>query len=170
MACDGGDGFTGYFELMNKSIVLVSEEEYPYLGVGSLCPKNWSTNLGVRIKSCSQIQEFGLKNHEVIKKALYKFGPLMVYIRAGVQPFTRLNRENPFFSNDVYCDTSKWAKNVVDHGVLLTGWKTHEGKSYLEIMNSWSTDWGEDGFGYIDEEFDCGIESMVLIPELEFLQ
>ena len=170
MACDGGDGYTGYFELMNKSLTLVSEEEYPYLGVGSVCPKNWSTNLGARIKDCAQIWENGDKQHSVIKKALYKYGPLMVYIRAGVQPFTRLSRENPYFSNSEFCDTTKWDKNVVDHGVLLTGWKTHEGKNYLEIMNSWSTDWGEDGFGYIDEAYDCGIESMVLVPELEFLQ
>jgi hypothetical protein len=56
----------------------------------------------------------------------------------------------------------------LDHGVLLTGWVVGpNGKKYLEIENSWSTNWGVEGFGYIDEETDCGIEGMVLLPNLK---
>jgi hypothetical protein len=51
--------------------------------------------------------------------------------------------------------------------VLLTGWIVRaDGKRFLEIENSWSENWGADGFGYIDEVADCGIEGMVLLPNV----
>jgi C1A family cysteine protease len=75
--------------------------------------------------------------------------------------------ENPWYSNPAVCDTGNWTKNVDDHIVLLTGWAVHEGKSYLEIQNSWSEFWGADGYGYIDEEYDCGIYAMAVLPHIK---
>ena len=93
----------------------------------------------------------------------------MVSIRAGVDPFIQLKGDNKWYSNSEFCDAKSWDSQKVDHGVLLTGWTYHEGKLYLEIMNSWSTDWGDNGFGYIDGEYDCGINSMVLLPTVELI-
>ncbi|OHT07453.1 Clan CA, family C1, cathepsin L-like cysteine peptidase [Tritrichomonas foetus] len=168
-ACDGGEGWEGYYLLKKRQIKLVSEDEMPYLGVGGYCPTSVQNPIGY-ITGCKQIAPpTNEKTHELLKKAVYKYGPLMVSIRAGVDPFVQLTAANPYYSNEQYCNAEGWPSQVVDHGVLLTGWKVHEGKTYLEIMNSWSTSWGDEGFGYIDEQYDCGINSMVLLPTVEFI-
>lgn len=164
-ACDGGEGYAGYGLLAKKNITITTEEEYPYIGVGGYCPSASYENVLGYVTDCKQFvpQEHD-PNHTLLKKALYKYGPLMISIRAGIDSFVSLSRDYPYHDDAELCNVNTWESNNIDHGVLLTGWKIHNGKSYLEIMNSWSTFWGEDGFGYISEENDCGIESMVLLP------
>jgi hypothetical protein len=41
-----------------------------------------------------------------------------------------------------------------------------DGKPLLEIENLWSENCGASGFSYIDEEADCGIDGMLLLPKL----
>jgi hypothetical protein len=93
----------------------------------------------------------------------------MVSIHAGDDSFVALGKGgNAFYSNATVCDPVGWSDDKLDHGVLLTGWKIGpDGKSYLEIENSWSELWGDNGFGYIDEAADCGIEGMVLLPNVK---
>lgn len=177
-ACDGGEGWETYYQLMKNDIQITSEEEIPYIGVSGYCPTK-AQNPIAKITGCKQILQSPDDNrHQLIKRALIKYGPLMVSIRAGtneseVAPFARLTPTDNLYSNSTLCDATKWDKQEVDHGVLLTGFMTKEvnnqKKYYFEIMNSWSTDWGDHGFGYIDEDYDCGIDSTVLIPTVEFL-
>lgn len=164
-ACDGGEGYAGFHVLAAKGMAITTEEEYPYIGVGGYCPSAPFEKVLGNVTGCMQfVPEQHDAKHELLKKALYKYGPLMVSIRAGIDSFVSLSKENPYHDDAELCNVNSWESNNVDHGVLLTGWKVHNGKSYFEIMNSWSTFWGDDGFGYISEENDCGIESMVLLP------
>jgi C1A family cysteine protease len=40
------------------------------------------------------------------------------------------------------------------HAVLFTGYGfIFGGKSYLQFLNSWSSQWGDGGYGYLDEQF-----------------
>jgi len=167
LACNGGEGYAGYNQYIKKNISITTEEEYSYIGVAGYCPTAQPSNILGRVTGCSQFKEQHDPKHTLLKQALYKYGPLMVSIRAGVDPFVSLSKDEPYYSNQEFCDVTSWDANYVDHGVLFTGWKKHNGKTYLEIENSWSTFWGSEGYGYIDEEFDCGIESMVLIPQVE---
>ena len=168
-ACDGGEGWEGYYLLKKRNIQLTTESEIPYLGIGGYCPTKVSTPVA-KITGCKQITPTSNdQNHDLLRKAVFKYGPLMVSIRAGVDPFIQLKGDNKWYSNSEFCDAKSWDSQKVDHGVLLTGWTYHEGKLYLEIMNSWSTDWGDNGFGYIDGEYDCGINSMVLLPTVELI-
>lgn len=177
-ACDGGEGWETYHKLKINNIELTSEDEIPYIGVSGYCPTKVQNPIA-KITGCKQfIQDPNDYNHELIKKALIRYGPLMVSIRAGSDkdvyaPFTQLTPEHNTYSSPDLCDAHKWKKQLVDHGVILTGFTTMnvggEEKRYLEIMNSWSTDWGDHGFGYIDEQYDCGIDSTVLLPTVEFL-
>jgi hypothetical protein len=168
-ACDGGEGWQGYGNFVNSGQQLTTEDVYPYIGVGGYCPKNFLSDLGFGLDSkepCIQFKDPDVAGHSLLKNAVYTYGPLMVSIRAGTDPFIQLDPKNPYFSNATVC-TPTWEENLVDHGVLLTGWRLVGGVNYLEIMNSWSTKWGEDGFGYIDERYDCGIRTMALVPKLQ---
>jgi C1A family cysteine protease len=171
-ACDGGEGWLGYGLLANRTITIVSEEEYPYIGVSGYCPGAFTTSLSVNISRSTPCIQFKVPSHDtthtLLKNAVYKYGPLMVSIHAGFDAFVALNSTNAYITNTTYCNVSTWGTDLVDHGVLLTGWRQSGGSSYLEIENSWSTTWGEDGFGYIDENTDCGIETMAIVPILDF--
>jgi hypothetical protein len=172
IACSGGEGWLGYGLLANQTAKVVSEEEYPYIGASGYCPAAFTSNLGVAINKTQPCIQFRVTKHDpthvLLKNAVYKYGPLMVSIRAGFDAFVALNSTSPYITDSPHCNVSSWDGDYVDHGVLLTGWRKHNAKSYLEIENSWSTTWGVDGFGYIDEETDCGIESMALVPILDF--
>jgi hypothetical protein len=174
IGCNGGDGWLGYGELAKRKIALASEEAYPYMGASGYCPDHTVSDLGLRIREkvpCYQFKPTGAKDktHKLIKTALYMNGPLMIYMRAGVERFVKLD-ESGFYSNPEECDTSTWKEPLLDHGVLLTGWIKNAKGSYLEIMNSWSTVWGDHGFGYIDENYDCGLDYMALLPAVEVVE
>jgi hypothetical protein len=168
-ACNGGEGWEAYGNFVKSGANLTTEDVYPYIGIGGYCPKDFVTDLGFGLdpeKPCLQFRDPDLETHQLLKWAVYTYGPLMVSIRAGTDPFVNLDPKWPYLTDPEYCDAKNWAENVVDHGVLLTGWRQVGGKNYLEIMNSWSPRWGAEGFGYIDEEYDCGIRTMVLVPRL----
>lgn len=163
-ACDGGEGWTAYHALRQRKIPLTTEETIPYIGISGYCPSSFLNTVG-EVIGCKQIkQDPSDHQHTLLKKALIKYGPLMISIRAGLQPFVELPNSDPYYDNQQDCNPYNWDSQKVDHGVLLTGFVQHDGKVYFEIMNSWSTDWGKDGFGYISEENDCGIDSTVLVP------
>jgi len=166
-ACAGGDGWSTYEMLIENHIDLTSEASYPYIGVGGYCstPK---TDLIARVTGCRQLNPKGDKWEDrapAIKRTLYKYGPLMVYIVASQPDFYPLQKGTIY--SDPTCMPDSGLNDGVDHGVLLTGWKVINGTPTWEIMNSWSDLWADDGFGYIDMKYDCGINSMMLWPDVE---
>jgi C1A family cysteine protease len=169
-ACDGGSTWSVYHELASKNIPIVSEADYPYIGVGGYCPSDYADKLGYVLDPdlpCTQFRpDRHQDRHELLKAALYIYGPLAVSIHSGEEQFMELGPENPYYSNQ-NCNSNTWTRNICDHIVLLTGWQSLNRKSYLEIQNSWSTRWGADGFGYIDEDYDCGIEAMAVLPHVK---
>jgi hypothetical protein len=165
-ACLGGEGYDGFGYYAEHKINITSEEEYPYLGVSGYCMNTIRNPLG-RVTGCKKITMNPEKPTENVLRALYKYGPLMIYIKSTDVFY-------PYKSG--YISDKTGCKNIdhhdkTNHGVLLTGWKTFkEGdKDVLtyEFMNSWSPRWGEDGFGYIDAEFDCGVPVYPLLPIVE---
>lgn len=51
----------------------------------------------------------------------------------------------------------------VDHVVLLVGYT----KTHWIIKNSWGTIWGDEGYGYIPFDNDCGVMSNVWVVKLD---
>lgn len=49
----------------------------------------------------------------------------------------------------------------LNHAVLLIGYK--EGKGW-KIKNTWGRNWGENGYGWISEERNCGLCEMAKYP------
>ena len=54
------------------------------------------------------------------------------------------------------------------HAVLIVGWKIIDGKEYWIILNSWGTEWGDHGFGYVEkDETKMMLEAYCLIDEIK---
>jgi hypothetical protein len=165
--CMGGEGPDGFLVFAEEEIDIASEEEYPYIGVSGYCSKSVRKPLG-RVKGCKKISVD--KNDPTINvlRALYKYGPLMIYIKSTDVFYP--------YKSGVITDSKGCAgvteHDQTNHGVLLTGWKrmkNAEGKEVLayEFMNSWSPLWGDQGFGYIDATYDCGVPVYPLLPVVE---
>ena len=158
MACAGGEGFDAYEILKRDRILLSTEEEYPYLGVSGYCQSTFDNPIGY-VTGCHQVKP---SDYNSLKRALYKYGPLMIYVKSGFDEFVAY--KGGVFNNPK-CHVTI---DQLDHGVLLTGWKIIDGVETFEIMNSWSTMWGDQGFAYIASgDNDCGVSLMALLPKVE---
>lgn len=162
-ACAGGEGYDAYRMMASLNLSISTEEQYPYLGVSGTCQRVTDMPLGY-VKGCYQIEQDPSDKDINVLRALYQYGPLMIYMKAGTAPFVAYTGGS--FNNPDVCSGIK-EHDQTDHGVLLTGWKTINGVIHYEIMNSWSTFWGEEGFAYISTENDCGVPVMPLLPLVE---
>jgi len=55
----------------------------------------------------------------------------------------------------------------LDHGVQLVGFNTTAPKPYWIVRNSWSTDWGMDGYIYLEYgKNTCGLADVATVPTI----
>ena len=69
-----------------------------------------------------------------MKAALAQHGPVTVAIQADID-----NYESGIFDNKK-CDCK------VDHAILAVGYGVEDGNEYWIVKDSWTSDWGEDGY------------------------
>lgn len=71
------------------------------------------------------------------------------------------------YSGGVFYEKSCTSK-VLDHGVLVVGYGTHNKVAYWLVKNSWGASWGEKGYVKIarDKKNQCGIASDGSYPVL----
>ena len=73
-----------------------------------------------------------------------------------------------FYSSGIYSDPSCTKANI-NHAVTVVGYGTMGvGQDYYIIKNSWSTNWGMKGYGYIARNRGnmCGLASYASFPRL----
>ena len=64
-------------------------------------------------------------------------------------------------------DSSETCGTNLDHGVLIVGYGTENGVDYWLVKNSWSSDWGDQGYVKIersDSKSDAGICGVAMQP------
>lgn len=94
-----------------------------------------------------------------IKRELMKHGPLMIGLTVYEDLINYYDGDYKFVSGRL----------VGGHAVKLMGWRTTiHGKTSWLIQNQWSEDWGQEGFGYIQEN-EVGIDSVAIgcSPDIE---
>jgi cathepsin L len=145
------------FEYVWRTGGIASEDDYPYIGVSSYC--NSSKPLTKLQKGVTKYVKGGEKG---LMEALLTKGPMTVAVDAGAESFR-------FYKSGIYNNTHCTVKPVteLDHAVLVSGYGS-EGGNHWVVKNTWSANWGEDGYIRIARQpADCGIATEPLYVEFE---
>jgi C1A family cysteine protease len=154
LGCNGGM-FDRAFKYAEKH-ALETEADYPYTATSSLFGCKWSKDKGVvgvttyndvTPKSASQLQA-ALANQ-----------PVSVAIEADKDVF---HQYTSGIISGSSCGTS------LDHAVLLVGWGTDQatGTNYYILKNSWTTQWGEQGYARLAIEDGVGVCGVQMTPSV----
>jgi cathepsin K len=126
----------------NKNVA--SDATLPDMGAVGACPggtpatQYYATDWGVVDPSGDVLKIASVAD---IKAAICKYGPVAasVNVTDAFQNYT----------NGVFNETpSNYANPVTNHAIVLCGWD--DDKHAWLLKNSWGTDWGEDGYMWID--------------------
>ncbi len=153
--CEGGEMDLAFKFIMNNS--LCTNLSYPYIANDSTCMIN-KCNPIVHISNYSDVEQ----NNETSLKNAVAIQPVSVAIQANKRSFQ-------MYKSGIYSDFDCGFE--LDHGVLVVGYGYDEGfdMDYWIIKNSWSTEWGENGYIRIqrdinDERGLCGIAMQPSYP------
>jgi len=149
--CNGGLMENAFQEIQRLGGI-ETEKDYPYKGRGQTCNADKSKNV-IQVTSFHFVDQ----NEDTIKEALFKTGPLAVALNASTLQFYFGGIADPWM-----CNPKK-----LNHGVLIVGYGTENGKDYWIVKNSWGSGWGEKGyFRMIRGKGKCGINTHVVTAEI----
>lgn len=153
--CNGGLMDYGFQYIKDKGICL--EKDYKYTATDGTCKK---------CKSVTKINSYVdvTPNSESELQKAVALQPVSVAIEADTSVFQ-------FYSSGVIDSTS--CGTNLDHGVLVVGYGTLNGKDYWKVKNSWGSSWGNNGYVLIGRNIEsepeqgiCGILSEPSYPVL----
>lgn len=150
--CSGGQ-MDGAFKYAISSGGLCIEEAYPYTAKDELDCATSCARL-VQFSECSDVDS---GDQLAMKYAVWR-RPVSVAIEASSRYFQS-------YSSGIL--TSADCGTSLDHGVLVVGYGEENGQKYWTVKNSWSDDWGENGYVRIarsDSENDEGICGIAMQP------
>ncbi|KAM8735442.1 cathepsin K [Acanthopagrus schlegelii] len=151
----GGGYMTNAFKYVQENGGIDSEEAYPYAGVDQPCRYN-SSGMAAECRGYKEIPE---GNEHALAVALYKVGPISVGIDATQSSFQ-------FYSKGIYYDPN-CNKDDINHAVLAVGYGVSvKGKKYWIVKNSWSENWGRQGYILMARNRGnlCGIANLASYP------
>jgi len=134
--CNGGlmdNGFT-YF----KTAAACTEESYPYDAASGTCKADKCTK-AIAEGDVTGFKDVSHDDANALKEAVAT-GPVSIAIEADKGAFQ-------FYKSGVM---SQKCGTQLDHGVLLVGYGTENGKDYWKVKNSWGASWGEEGYILLD--------------------
>ena len=140
-SCNGG--WYGYvFDYYSKNNI-VSEVQNPYKVKESFCKKTKS--IPYKVTAWGYVSpDAGLPSVSEIKKALVMYGPLAACVKV-TEPFQA-------YVGGIFDEFASVAgPSDINHAIVIVGWDDRK-KAFL-IKNSWSEDWGEKGYMWI--EYNC---------------
>ena len=156
--CEGCDG--GWPEAAMRYVIgnkgLDTEVSYPYTGTDGSCAYNKSVSGGT-VKGTNNVTSGSMHD---LYNAIANVGPISVAIDA--------ESDFQFYASGVFSSTD-CSSEELDHAVLAVGYGVSPRKQkYIIVKNSWSADWGMDGYIYMSAEIPnmCGIASCASYPSI----
>jgi C1A family cysteine protease len=138
-----------------ESHKLETEAEYPYTAKTGLFACKYKKTEGV--VGATTYADVPKSNVAQFKAFLAK-GPVAVAIEADQSVFHQ-------YTSGIITGTS--CGTQLDHGVLAVGWGVDNGTEYYIVKNSWTAQWGEQGYVRIGVEAGagvCGIQTSASQP------
>ncbi|KAK1436605.1 hypothetical protein QVD17_02387 [Tagetes erecta] len=129
--CNGGD-MDYAFDFIVKNGGIDTDKDYPYTGKDGRCD---SARKNAKVVSIDGYEDVPVNNEAALQKAAAN-QPITVAIEGS-------SRDFQFYTSGVFsgsCGTD------LDHGVVVVGYGTENGKDYWIVRNSWGADWGEQGY------------------------
>jgi len=151
--CNGGQ-MDGAFKYVIKYGQCGSN--YSYTGKGGACQP---CDPVVKISSCYDVKP----NDQIALKTAVAQQPVAIAIEADTKYFQ-------FYSSGIL--TGVECGTNLDHGVLIVGYGTEDGKDYWTVKNSWSDTWGENGYvrigrsNLVNDSGICGIAMEASFPSV----
>ena len=151
--CNGGL-MDNAFRYVQKTKGIDTEQSYPYEAIAEKCHYN-PRNSGATDKGFVDIESGDEKK---LQAAVATVGPISVAIDASQESFQ-------LYKEGVYSDPDCSPENL-DHGVLVVGYGTEDGKDYWLVKNSWGPTWGDEGYIKMLRNGDnaCGIATQASYP------
>ncbi|XP_031627880.1 cathepsin L1-like [Contarinia nasturtii] len=145
------------FDYVIRNGGIDTERSYPYKAVSGSC-KYKSRNSGAKIRSYSNIPT---GDEKLLQEALATVGPISTCIDASHESFQH-------YGSGIYHEP-QCSSNIDDlnHAVLIVGYGTDDhGKDFYIVKNSWSDDWGDEGYVYMprNRKNHCGIATDATFP------
>jgi len=128
--CNGGLMSRAFSYVIDNG--LTTESNYPYTGKAGTCIVNEQS---LKINGCRNVYS---TEYDLSLKILSQ--PISVSIEADSRSF-QLYKSGVY--DDPQCGTE------LDHGVLAVGIGNMNGKDYYKVKNSWTSDWGDQGYIYL---------------------
>ncbi|KAL6044180.1 hypothetical protein STEG23_019860, partial [Scotinomys teguina] len=152
--CQGGF-MTEAFQYIIDNGGIESDASYPYQATDGKCHYD-SKN---RAATCSRYIQLPFGDEEALKEAVATKGPVSVGIDASHTSFF-------LYRSGVYDDPS--CTDNVNHGVLVVGYGSLDGKDYWLVKNSWGLHFGDQGYIRMarNNKNLCGIASYGSYPEI----
>ncbi len=141
---EGGLAYKVFEWMVDNNKNVEKDDTMPDAGVVGSCPgaapstSYYATDWGVVDPSGDVTKIASVAS---IKAALCKYGPIAASLvsTAALQDYT----------NGVFYQTaSNYANPSSNHAIVIVGWD--DDRNAWLIKNSWGTDWGENGYGWID--------------------
>lgn len=157
--CDGGSMVSAFKYVVSNGLCL--NTNYSYTAQQGMC-QNTTCGKKIHISTYYNVPQ----SEDQLKKALMR-QPISVAIQANKRSFQ-------LYKSGVYDDPD--CGDQLDHGVLLVGYgyDVDSGLDYWKIKNSWSSEWGENGYmrllkGSDSSEGQCGIAMDASYPVIKYM-
>ncbi|XP_063353781.1 procathepsin L-like [Pelmatolapia mariae] len=153
LGCNGG--LMGYaFRYVNASGGIETEASYPYEAQDGSC--RYKRN-SIATK-CIGYVDVAQGNEDALKQAVATVGPVSVAVDASHLSFQ-------LYESGVY-DEPACSNKTYSHAVLVVGYGTENGNDYWLVKNSWSINWGEQGYIKMSRNNNnqCGIATIASYP------
>ncbi|EGC35214.1 hypothetical protein DICPUDRAFT_55299 [Dictyostelium purpureum] len=153
--CNGGFAASAFQYIMDAGGI-ATESDYQYLMQNALCKDKSTTFSGVGVSSYVNVTAGSIN---ALLNAVATQGPVAIAIDASVDDFR-------YYQSGIYSNPScKNGPDDLDHEVLAIGYGTLNGVDYWLVKNSWSTNWGMEGYFMLERANNlCGPASQATYP------